>query len=469
MSERESGDHPLSEREQNFFVVGIGASAGGLRALEELFEHMSVDSGAAFVVIQHLSPDFKSLMKELLERRTRMAIYRVTEGMELEPNSVYLIPPGKNLVLDNQKLHLLEQEERNRHGLNFPIDIFLESLAKTYAERSIGVILSGTGSDGTNGLRAINEAGGFAMVQEPETAEFDGMPRTAIATGVVDRVLSPPELAQLINQLVRSPQVPVKTNQEPTVFLKSPDLQRIATILATHEHTDFSHYKTSTLSRRIQRRYLISGCNDIDEFIRLLETSAEERAILRHDLLISVTQFFRDRLAWDYLETEVIPQLIAKADPQEELRCWVTACATGEEAYSLAMLLDEAVTNSEKPVRFKIFATDIDKAALEKATQGIYPQTIINNISPERLERYFVRKDNSLQVIRKLREKLLFAPHDLTKDAGFTRMNLISCRNVLIYLQSDLQQVVLRNLHFSLAYKGILFLGEAETLGQIEP
>ncbi|MEM7714241.1 MAG: chemotaxis protein CheB [Cyanobacteria bacterium P01_A01_bin.68] len=470
MSENESGvNSSISEQKHNFFVVGIGASAGGLRALEEFFEHMSTDSGAAFVVIQHLSPDFKSLMKELLERRTRMAVYRVTEGMELQPNSIYLIPPGKNLVLENQKLHLLEQEERSRHGLNFPIDIFLESLAKTYVERAIGVILSGTGSDGTNGLRAINEAGGFAMVQEPTTAEFDGMPRTAIATGVVDRILSPQELARVINQLVQSPKLPNKGNDNQVELFKPDNLQRIAGILAQHEQTDFSHYKTSTLSRRIHRRYLISGCNNLDEFIRLLETSSQERAILRHDLLISVTQFFRDPLAWDFLETHVIPQLITKANPQEELRCWVTACATGEEAYSLAILLDEAVTKYDKPVRFKIFATDIDKAALEKATQGIYPPTITNNIHPERLERYFVRKDNCLQIIRKLREKLLFAPHDLTKDAGFTRMDLISCRNVLIYLQSDLQQQVLRNLHFSLTSKGILFLGEAETLGYIEP
>ncbi len=469
MSENESGaNFPLCEQKQNFFVVGIGASAGGLRALEEFFEHLPTDSGAAFVVIQHLSPDFKSLMKELLERRTRMAIYRVTEGMELEPNSVYLIPPGKNLVLENQKLHLLEQEERNRHGLNFPIDIFLDSLAKTHAERAIGVILSGTGSDGTNGLRAINEAGGFAMVQEPETAEFDGMPRTAIATGVVDRVLSPPELAQVINQLVRSPNSLDTSNKYQTDLLNSHSLQHIAKILAQHEQTDFSHYKTSTLSRRIHRRYLISGCNNLEEFIHLLETSAEERAILRHDLLISVTQFFRDRQAWDFIETEVIPDLMAKAEPYEELRCWVTACATGEEAYSLAILLEEAIARSEKPVRFKIFATDIDKSALEKATLGIYPQTITKDINPERLERYFVRKDNSLQIIRKIREKLLFAPHDITKDAGFTRMNLISCRNVLIYLQSNLQQQVLRNLHFSLTSKGILFLGEAETLGYIE-
>ncbi|KST65376.1 chemotaxis protein CheB [Mastigocoleus testarum] len=470
MSEYESGvNSSTSEQKGNFFVVGIGASAGGLRALEEFFEHMPTDSGAAFVVVQHLSPDFKSLMKELLERRTRMEIYRVTEGMKLQRNSVYLIPPGKNLVLKNGKLHLLEQEERNRHGLNFPIDIFLESLAKNYGERGIGVILSGTGSDGTKGLRAINEAGGFAMVQEPTTAEFDGMPRTAIATGVVDRILSPQKLAQTIYQLVQSPNSPDKSDTNPVGLFKPHNLERIANILAQHEQTDFSHYKTSTLSRRIHRRYLISGCNNLDEFIHLLENSSQERAILRHDLLISVTQFFRDPLAWNFLETEVIPQLIAKANPQEELRCWVTACATGEEAYSLAMLLDEAVTKSNKPVRFKIFATDIDKTALEKATQGIYPQSISNDINPQRLERYFLRKDNCLQVIRKLREKLLFAPHDITKDAGFTRMNLISCRNVLIYLQSDLQQQVLRNLHFSLVSKGVLFLGEAETLGHIEP
>ncbi|MEO0935038.1 MAG: chemotaxis protein CheB, partial [Cyanobacteria bacterium J06641_2] len=452
-----------------FFVVGIGASAGGLRALEEFFEHMSTDSSAAFVVIQHLSPDFKSLMKELLERRTRMAIYRVTEGMELQPNSVYLIPPGKNLVLKNRKLHLLEQQERNRHGLNFPIDMFLESLAKTYVEKAIGVILSGTGSDGTNGLRTINEAGGFAMVQEPSTAEFDGMPRTAIATGVVDRILSPQELAQTINQLVKSPILPSESNRNNHVELFEPQhLEHIANILATHEQTDFSHYKTSTLSRRIHRRYLISGCDNLDEFICLLKESAQERVNLRQDLLISVTQFFRDQRAWDVLETEVIPQLIKKANPQEELRCWVTACATGEEAYSLAILLDEAVAKFDKPVKFKIFATDVDKLALEKAAQGIYPLTITKNINPERLGRYFVQKDNCLQVVRKLREKLLFAPHDLTKDAGFTRMNLISCRNVLIYMESDLQQKILRNLHFSLACKGVLFLGEAENLGHIE-
>ncbi|GAB4529172.1 MAG: chemotaxis protein CheB [Pleurocapsa sp.] len=459
----------LSSTESNsFFVAGIGASAGGLRALEEFFENLPMDSGAAYVVIQHLSPDFKSLMKELLERRTRMAIYRVTDGMTLEPNSIYLIPPGKNLVVDNCQLLLSDQEERNRHGLNFPIDIFFESLAKNYSERSIGVILSGTGSDGTNGLRAINEAGGFALVQEPETAEFDGMPRTAIATGIIDQILSPKDLAQVCYQIVRSPLDSLQLSKVRENSLDSYKLQRIASILAKYEQIDFSHYKTSTLSRRIHRRCLISGCNNLETYIRLLETSSEERVTLRHDLLISVTHFFRDTQAWEVLENTVIPQLIEQAKPGEELRFWVTACATGEEAYSLAILVDEAVEKSEKQVRFKIFATDIDKQALEKATQGIYPETIANDIDPERLGRYFVHKDESYQIIRKLREKLLFAPHDLTKDAGFTRMNLISCRNVLIYLQPQLQQQVLRNLHFSLFSKGVLFLGEAETLGDIE-
>ncbi|MEA5573190.1 chemotaxis protein CheB [Calothrix sp. UHCC 0171] len=453
---------------QSLFVVGIGASAGGLRALEEFFENMPIDSGAAFVVIQHLSPDFKSLMKELLERRTRMAIYRVTDGMELEPNSIYLIPPGKNLVVKNSQLLLLEHEDRSRHGVNFPIDIFLESLAKNYAERAIGVILSGTGSDGTHGLRAINEAGGFAMVQDPATAEFDGMPRTAISTGVVDQVLSPQNLAQVIYQLLRSPIEEQQISKNEFHSFDAYKLQRIASILAKHEQVDFSHYKPSTLSRRIHRRCLISGCNNLEEYISLLGISPEERGTLRHDLLISVTQFFRDGEAWRFLETNVIPQLIEEAKPGEEMRFWVTACATGEEAYSLAILLDEAMEALDKQVRVKIFATDIDKEALEKATQGIYPETIVNDISPERLQRYFIRKEQSYQVIRKLRERLLFASHDLTKDAGFTRMNMISCRNVLIYMQPELQQEVLRNLHFSLISQGILFLGEAETLGDIE-
>ena len=458
----------------DFFVVGIGASAGGLNALEEFFEQMPIDSGAAFIVVQHLSPDFKSLMKELLKRRTNMPIHQVTEGMRLQPNSVYLIPPGEDLVLKGHNLHLSKQkrvpqayQKSNRLHLNLPINILFESLAKSCSEKAVGVVLSGTGSDGAKGLEAIDKVGGSTLVQDPATAEFDGMPFQAIATGIVEQILPPRKLALAVYQLTRAD----KLNSERVNsfdLCKPPNLEQIIEIIAQNEQTDFSNYKISTLSRRIHRRCLITGCTNLDEFIELLKNSAEERSLLRQDLLISVTQFFRDRPPWNYLETKILPKLIAQTKEHGELRCWVAACATGEEAYSLAILLDEAIAHSPKQIRFKIFATDIDRTALAKATAGIYPQTIADHLSDEHLEKYFIRKDDkSLQVVRKLKEKILFAPHDLTKDVGFTKMSLVSCRNVLIYLQPKLQQQVLRSLHFSLAAKGILFLGEAENLAQL--
>ena len=457
----------LSPSKPQIIVVGIGASAGGLHALEEFFEHLNSNSNAAYVVIQHLSPDFKSLMKELLERCTRMAVYRIEEGMELQPNSIYLIPPGKNLVLNGEKFHLTTQKVRSNGELNFPIDVFFESLAQTTQEYSIGIVLSGTGSDGSKGLVEINRVGGFTLVQEPASAQFDGMPRSAIATGIVDRVLPPSELARKTYQLVCSAGL-TTSGADPTSVIAPTAIQQIADILNDRESIDFSNYKTSTLARRIYRRYSISGCSSLDEFIQLLTVSAEECSNLRHDLLISVTQFFRDRPVWDYLAREVVPPLITEASANTELRCWVTACATGEEAYSLAMLLDEAISQLDKPLQFKIFATDIDEMALEKAARGIYTPANVEKIEPERLERYFVEKDGGWQIARELRKKILFAPHNLTRDVGFTRMNLISCRNILIYFQPQLQQRVLRNLHYSLASQGILLLGEAETLGRIE-
>lgn len=461
----------FTKSEHNFFVVGIGASAGGLSALEELFTNLPTDSGAAFVVIQHLSPDFKSLMKELLQRRTDMAVYRVTEGMKLQPNSVYLIPPGKNLEIKENLLRLEERKKDKNHKLelNFPIDIFFQSLAKNYREQGIGVILSGSGSDGTRGLRAINEAGGISLVQEPSTSEFDGMPRSAIATGVVNQILPPRELAQLIYQCIVAPLDSPETDSNRGNLLDTSSLQEISSILVAAEDLDFSHYKSSTLSRRIHRRRLINNSQNIENYITLLNSSAEERKILCSDLLINVTYFFRNPKAWENLENNILPVLIEQAQPEEELRFWVTACSTGEEAYSLAILVSEALQDTEKSIKVKIFATDIDRTALEKASLGIYSSSIANDMSPELLQRHFIAKDNGYKVRRKLREMMIFSPHDLTKDAGFTRMHLISCRNVLIYMQSDLQYQVFRNLHFSLINQGVLFLGEAETLGAFEP
>jgi two-component system, chemotaxis family, CheB/CheR fusion protein len=458
------------EANKEFFVVGIGASAGGLSALEDLFEHLPVDSGAAFVVIQHLSPDFKSLMKELLERRTKMAVYRVTEGMKLQPNSVYLIPPDRNLVVDADLLRLEERkkDKNNKRELNFPIDLFFQSLAKNHGENAIGVILSGSGSDGTRGLRAINEAGGVALVQTPETAEFDGMPRSAIATGVANQVLPPRELAQLIYQCIVLPLNSSEAEFSNNSSLDSSSLKDITNLLIESQNLDFSHYKTTTISRRIHRRRLINNLENVINYIELLKTSPDERQILCSDLLINVTHFFRNKQAWEKLDNNVLPLLIEQAKPDEELRFWVTACSTGEEAYSLAILVNEALIDSGKKLRVKIFATDIDRIALEKASLGIYPQSIANDIGTELLHKYFITKDDGYQVMRKLREMMIFSPHDLTKDAVFTRMHLITCRNVLIYMQPELQHYVLGNLHFSLIVKGVLFLGEAESVSVLE-
>ncbi len=456
-------------REDNFFVVGIGASAGGLRALEEFFENMPADSGAAFIVIQHLSPDFKSLMKELLERRTRMAVHRVEEGMAIAPNQVYLIPPGKNLVVKAGKLHLSEQASRKVHGaISFPINIFFHSLADSYAEQTVGIVLSGTGSDGTHGLQAIKEAGGTVLVQDPNTAEFDGMPQTAIATGIADSVLPPGDLAQLLYEFLRSPIDNEDFDRSHSLLVDPHKVQRIADILVQHEHLDFSHYKKTTVSRRIHRRCLIMRCLDIDEYIGILEESEEERNTLSNELLINVTRFFRDTTAWAFLESMVIAPLVEKTQSGEELRFWVTACSTGEEAYSLGILVDETIAKSGKRLKVKIFATDIDRNALEKAATGSYTETISQDLSDRRLQKYFTYRDGNYQVTRQLREMMIFAPHDLTKDAGFTRMHLVTCRNMLIYLEPELQQQVIRNIHFALNADGILFLGEAENLGDLE-
>ncbi|NES99338.1 MAG: PAS domain-containing protein [Sphaerospermopsis sp. SIO1G1] len=452
---------------QDCFVVGVGASAGGLRALEEFFDNMPADSGAAFVVVQHLSPDFKSLMKELLERRTRMTVKRVQDGMKVEANIVYLITPRNNLVIENGILKLIEQNEFPRQQPNFPIDIFLDSLAQERGDHAIGVVLSGTGSDGTRGLQSISETAGLTFVQSPSTAEFDGMPQSAIATGIVDQVLPPQEIARTLYEIIQMQKSGTKEAEPLLPELESDKLRAIIQILNQYEKLDFSYYKPSTLSRRIYRRCSLSGHHILDEYIDYLQVSGEERGLLRDDLMIGVTRFFRDPEAWKYLEQEVLPELIGQMENGQQLRVWVTACATGEEAYSMAILVDEVIARLGKHLSVKIFATDIDNTALAKAAEGVYPESIAIDVSRARLEKYFTFRDRSFHITRSLRENIIFAPHNLAKNAGFTRMHLISCRNVLIYMQPTLQQHVMRMLHFSLMHKGVLFLGAAETPGDL--
>jgi len=449
------------------FVVAIGASAGGLDPLEQFFANMPPTSGLAFVIVQHLSPDFKSLMKELLERRTDMPIHRVEDSMELQPDSIYLIPPKKTMKLEDRKLRLYEPAPRTGQSVHLPIDHFFESVARELGSRAVGVILSGTGSDGTKGVRAIHEAGGLVFIQEPETAQFDGMPRSAIQTEIADYILPIESIAQVIHRYAkqadsdRSSLVPVGSPEE-ALLLKINDLLREGGGI------DFSHYRSSTLLRRVDRRMSMLGLSEYDSYLDTLRESSNERETLRQDLLISVTCFFRDPECWEALRRKIVAPLVERSEHGATLRFWVTACATGEEAYSLAMLLLEEMSAQQKRLDVKVFATDVDASALERAAEGTYPQSIASDVSEERLSRFFKRRGNGYQVQRELRELLIFARHDLTRNAPFTKMDVVTCRNVLIYMQPALQQQVVSTLHFALSPHGTLLLGSAETLGEYE-
>jgi len=447
-----------------FVVVGIGTSAGGLSALEEFFQYIPVGIQAAFVVIQHLSPNFKSLMKELLERKTQLPVYEIADGITLEAGAIYVMPGKINVTIEDGKFSLVNLGLKRD---TFPINLCFKSIAKSYKSKAIAVLLSGTGSDGTEGLEAISQAGGIAMIQSPESAEFTGMSQNALPTGLVDEILSAEDLAQTIAEIVRiANQITLANYQKHSI--ESVQLNKLIRVLEIQEKIDFSLYKTGTLTRRIYHRCSLNGYSSVEDYIAYLENSEDERQLLIQDLLINSTQFFRDPEAWTFIENQVLPSMIENLPPQRELRIWVAGCATGEEAYTIAMLVDEAITKSKKPIMSKIFATDIDTNALEFASEGIYPHSIVREISPERLEKYFIEKSDHFVVKPHLRKRLIIAPQNLIKNAGFFGMNLILCRNVLIYMQTPLQMQVLRMLHFSLGSQGILFLGSAEILGSLE-
>jgi len=449
--------------EDRFFIIGIGASAGGIQALETFFGNLADDPNGAFVVVQHLAPDRRSMMPEILRRQTSMPVLEIENGMAVEPARVYVIPAGKILYIEDRHLRLEDRGEVP----GYPIDRFFKSLAAVWGNRSVALLLSGTGSDGTEGLQAISRAGGVAFVQSPETAEFTSMLTSAIPSGMVDEILSPEDLARAIFELIRFSNDFPMLKSEKDEALPPEILEAILQILEEQETIDFSHYKISTLSRRIRHRCALTRQESLEAYIDYLRESEEEHKLLRQDLLIGATCFFRDSEAWEVLKTDVVSRQIAKLQPQQQLRIWVSACATGEEAYSMAIAVDEAIREADKSIQVKIFATDIDTEALEVAANGIYSANIANEVSPERLERYFNQHGDYYQVKRSLREMLIVAPHDLTKNVGFSKMHLVSCRNVLIYMQPHLQQRVLGLLHFALVTQGTLFLGSSETLGDL--
>jgi two-component system, chemotaxis family, CheB/CheR fusion protein len=446
-----------------FHIVGIGASAGGLESLERLFAHLPVDTGMSFVILQHLSPDFRSLMDELLARRTAMPVRLAEHATLLERDSVYLLPPMKEMIVRDRRLLLSDRDPR--HGLALPIDHFFRSLAHDAGDRAVAIVLSGSGSDGSRGIQDVRRAGGIVFCESPETAKFGGMPLSAIATGAVDRVLPPEEIASAIAALGRpGPAIPVDAEAGGD----DTGVNAILRLLRDEYGIDFSHYKASTVTRRIERRLALNRALDLDTYVDHLRSDPRELNSLYEDLLIGVTRFFRDDEAFQTLEQRVIPELLERNtgnDPEDQIRVWVPGCATGQEAYSIAILLHEQLTARRRPVTVKILATDVHKASLEVASAGIYSEQQVAGISQPRLDRFFTLKANGYQISQDLRETIVFAPHNLIRDSPFTKLDLIACRNLLIYFQPHAQKTVLTLFHFALKTGGFLFLGSSESPG----
>ena len=446
-------------------VCAIGASAGGLEALQQFFDNTEPDSGVAYVVVQHLSPDHKSLMVELLRRHTAMRVMRAEDGMRIEPNTVYLNPPKTNLTVDQGCLHLVDQPPAS--GLHLPIDGFFTSLAMAQGEYGVGVVLSGTGSDGTRGARELKAEGGLVLVQEPTEAQFDGMPRSVVATGLADQVLA---VADIPATVARFFQKRGGIRQERTAEQAvgtTTQVQRIVGLIRDRLGTDFSGYKPNTIVRRIERRVLMHPGLDWDDYVRLLEDSRPELVQLHRDLLINVTRFFRDEEAFKLLETRVIPQLVEETAPDAELRVWIPACSTGEEAYSIVILILEALEARKITRNVRVFATDVDQEAVEFAAAGRYGDSIAADMTSERLAKWFLADGDGFWVSRALRDRVIFARHNLIKDPPLTRMDLVSCRNMLIYLGVDLQRRVIALLAYALRARGFLLLGASETVGAL--
>ncbi|MFK7769597.1 MAG: chemotaxis protein CheB [Mariniblastus sp.] len=454
-------------------VVGIGASAGGLKPIEDFFDNMPVDSGMSFVVVQHLSPDFKSLMDELLARHTKMPIHKVSDGVEIEPNSIYLIPPKKSMEMSKGRLLLTDKHAGT--GLNLPIDIFFRSLAEDAGARSVAIVLSGTGSDGSRGIKDVHEAGGLVLVQALETVGFDGMPRAAISSGVVDLICAPDEMPERIieysqNRDRKAFQQTEFQDSNVSTDDRDPEeensVNRIFRIFRQEHNLDFSLYKPATIHRRIERRMQLCGIAEVSDYVERVENDTAEFDILFRDLLVEVTHFFRDAEAFQRMRESVIPDLISRSESENEIRVWVCGCATGEEAYSIAILLAEAIGKTGRKQSFKVFATDVHRKSLEIASSGFYPLHTLENVPPD-LQRYFVKSNGICNVTREIRQSVIFAANDLTRDPPFTRIDLITCRNVLIYLKPKVQKRVLSMFHFGLRVKGILFLGPSETVGDL--
>lgn len=454
---------PGPQQPAKVFMVGIGASAGGFKPLLEIFRHIPADSSMAYVVILHLSPVHKSNLAELLQKETAIPVTQVQATVRVEANHIYVIPPNKNLLLEDGLIQLAEPE--HPRGQRVPIDFFFRSLAEVYRNNAIAVVLSGVGADGTLGMRRIKEYGGLTITQDPREAEQEGMPRSAINAGVVDFVLPIAEIPdKLISLRQNAAQIVLPAPEPPPQHEKATDaLRELLALVRARTGHDFSSYKRSTILRRIERRLQVNEVKDIPSYLQFMREHQEEVRALLRDLLISVTNFFRDHEAFAALEREVLPRLFDGKTGDDEMRVWVAGCATGEEAYSLAILLCEQTAWMNNPPKVQVFATDIDEEAINRARIAVYPDTIAADVSPERLKRFFVKEADHYRVRKDVREIVLFAPHNILRDPPFSKLNLITCRNLLIYLTHEIQERVQEIFHFALRPEGFLFLGSSES------
>ncbi|MES2458799.1 MAG: CheR family methyltransferase, partial [Bacteroidota bacterium] len=464
VKKRKTGTEDGEDKSSSFPIIGMGGSAGSFHAFEKFFLHMPLNSGMAFVVVMHLDKSINMNVAGMLQKNTSMPIVEAEDGMRIEQDKIYVIPPDRDMGIHNKQL-LLFKASRTK-GAHMPIDYFLQSLAEDQWNQAVAIIFSGMGTDGETGVRMIREKMGMTMVQDPEHAEYSSMPQTAIKTNFVDYVLQPEEMPIKLIQYLNHPAL---REHAPEEFITERNnqnhIQKILMLLRSHTGHDFTLYKKNTIIRRIERRIAFHQLADYEQYVNYMRENPHEIEILFKELLIGVTKFFRDAGAFEALRAR-LNEVLRKKTGEETIRVWIAGCSTGEEAYSIAMLIMEYLDSlkSQHRPKAQIFATDLDGHAIEHARAGFYFTNITSEVSPERLERFFVKKNNGYVVKKEVREMIVFAQHNLIKDAPFTRLDLLCCRNVMIYLTADLQKKIIPVFHYSLNAGGILFLGPAESV-----
>jgi two-component system CheB/CheR fusion protein len=441
-------------------VVAIGASAGGLKAINELLENLPVDLGMTYVIIQHLSPTHESILPELLERKTKMKVHKVETGMHIEKNNVYVIPPNTFMSMVDSKLTLSDRVKSD--GTYHPIDFFFNALAPIYQSKAIGIILSGSGTDGAAGIQQIKINGGITFAQD-ESAAFLSMPKAAVDSGFTDFVLSCEEIAKELSAIVKTSLGVLTVNEIAEAQIS--EIKKIQTLLHNKKDVDFGYYKQTTVNRRIMRRMALNKFQNISEYTKLVRENSNELELLYKDLLINVTSFFREPTVYEALTIKIFPDILNNRKDNDLIRIWTPACASGEEAYSIAICLYDYLQSKALSTPIQIFGTDLNETAIEKARAGIYLNGALDNVTKERLEHYFTKIDGHYQIIKPIRDLCVFATHNLLKDPPFSRMDLISCQNVMIYLETNPQKKILQAFHYALKPTGYLLLGKSETIG----